>query len=302
MCKPTTIIRCGNLLGECVLWDERAAALWWTDILSKHLYRLDWSRQSLRELLLPERLGSFGFIADRPELIAAFESGVALYHPFQRTVQWLLRPDAQPVPWRFNDGRVDRQGRFWTGTMLESGALDGEAMLYRVDASCQVTCQERGLRITNGLCASPDGRRLYLADSARSIIYKYDLDPSSGALTNRKIFTQTASGVCPDGAAMDESGCLWSAHWGAGCVVRYRPDGSVDRVLRVQVTQPTCVAFGGSDLDLLFVTSARVGLTEETLMREPHAGDVLVYRVNVKGLPESRYRYDGGLVPESQAQ
>src|ERR1700676_3798392 len=108
--------------------------------------------------------------------MAAFESGLALYEPFRPSIRWLDRPETQPVAWRFNDGRVDRQGRFWTGTMLESNVPDGAAKLYRVDSHGQVTCHERGLRITNGLCTSPDGRRLYLADSARSIIYFYDLD------------------------------------------------------------------------------------------------------------------------------
>ena len=128
-----------------------------------------------------------------------------------------------------------------------------------------------------------------LADSPLRIIYCYDFDPASGKISNRRVFARTPQGAHPDGATVDAQGYLWSAHWGAGTVVRYAPDGEVDRVLAVPASQPTCVAFGGTELDLLFVTSARDGLSAQALAAQSGAGDVFVYKMDVKGLPDRRY-------------
>jgi sugar lactone lactonase YvrE len=264
--------------------------LWWTDIQSKELLRYDWATQRLERKALPHRLGSFGLVQDSDDIIAAFANGIALYHPESAALQWIAQPAAAHPHLRFNDGRVDRQGRFWTGTMIEGESATADASLYCVAADGATTEHEHGLRITNGICTSPDGGRLYLADSPRAIIYCYDLDPDSGTLLHRRLFARTSGGAYPDGANVDEHGCVWSAQWGGSRVVRYTPDGKIDQILEVPVSQPTCVAFGGPDRDLLFVSSARDELSSEQLAQQPHAGDVLVYRLGFKGLPEPRFR------------
>ncbi|MGH8262503.1 MAG: SMP-30/gluconolactonase/LRE family protein, partial [Steroidobacteraceae bacterium] len=161
--------------------------------------------------------------------------------------------------------------------------------LYSVDASRAVRCHVRGVRISNSLCTSPDGKLLYFADSPTRTIWVYDLVEPEGTLAGRRIFAQTPEGIAPDGASVDVDGCVWSAHWGGSRVVRYRPDGRIDRTLPVPTRQPSCVCFGGPDLDLLFVTTARENLDAATLRNEPHAGDVFVYRSGSRGLPESEY-------------
>jgi L-arabinonolactonase len=288
---PYAIIPAANVLGEGVLWDDAAAALWWTDIQSSELLRYDWKTERVERTKLPNRLGSFGLVEDSTDMIAAFADGIALYHPTTASLQWICRQSHGALHMRFNDGRMDRQGRFWTGTMIENDSADGEATLYCVNTDGVTVSHERGLRITNGLCTSPDGRRLYLADSPRSVIYRYALDPDTGTLSDRQVFARTSSGAYPDGANVDADGCMWSAQWGGSRVVRYTPDGRIDRTLEVPVSQPTCIAFGGPDRDLLFVSTARDGLSAQVLAAEPHAGDVLVYRVpGVRGLPEPRFR------------
>lgn len=288
---PHAVIPAANVLGEGVLWDETAAALWWTDIQSSELLRYDYATQRIERTALPDRLGSFGLVEGSADIIAAFAEGIALYHPQTSSLQWISRPSEAAAHTRFNDGRMDRQGRFWTGTMIEHDSAEGDATLYCVDTDGTTTSHERGLRITNGLCTSPDGRRLYLADSPRSIIYSYALDPDSGTLHDRRVFARTSDGAYPDGANVDADGCVWSAQWGGSRVVRYAPDGRIDKTLEVPVSQPTCVAFGGPDHDLLFISTARHGLSAQALRDEPHAGDVLVYRVpGVHGLPEPRFR------------
>jgi L-arabinonolactonase len=287
---PFDIFRVANIVGEGILWDWRRQLLWWTDIQGRRLYRHDWQQQMLKVLEIPERLGCFGLIAGSERLIAAFASGIALYDTEQASLEWLTLPEPLGPGLRFNDGRVDRRGRFWTGTMVEGGENTARASLYSVAGRGPVKSQLGGISISNGMCHSPDGTRLYFADSPTRTIYEYELHEPEGTLGPPRLFAQTPEGAYPDGATVDADGCIWSAHWGAGCVVRYTPDGRIDRTLRVPTCQPSCVCFAGPDLDVLCVTSAHEGLDAVVRDAEPHAGDVFLYRAGVQGLRESEYR------------
>jgi L-arabinonolactonase len=285
--KPVEIISVGNTLGEGVSWDAREERLWWTDIQERCLYRYDPRASSLKRYEVPERLCSFGFVENSERLIAAFESGLALYHPDSSHVEWIARPRHDAANMRFNDGRVDRQGRFWTGSMTE-GAAESKGKLYCLDGS-RLQVHLSNIAISNSICFSPDGKHLYFADTPRRVIQRYDFDVTRGIISNPQTFARTPEGAFPDGSSVDTSGHVWNAHWNAGRVMRYAPDGSISGEIQIPTSQPTCVAFGGHELDLLFVTSAREGLTAATLRHEPHAGDVFVYRLDVTGLPETCY-------------
>jgi L-arabinonolactonase len=291
---PIDIIAAGNGCGEGVVWDSRRQALWWTDIPGRRLHRYDWASRTARVFDTPERVGSFGLVAGSEQLITAFESGIALYNPQldpdPRELTWLARPQAGVRGVRFNDGRVDRRGRFWCGTMVEEEGCLETGNLYSIEGTQDVRCHVRGVRISNGICMSPDGSQLYFADSPSRTIHVYDLNEPAGTLGPARHFAQSPEGALPDGAAVDAEGYLWSAHWGGAAIARYAPDGSLERAIAVPATQPTCVCFGGPDLDLLFVTSAREGLDVATLDKEPNAGDIFVYRTGVRGLPEEEYR------------
>jgi L-arabinonolactonase len=287
---PIDIFRVGNIVGEGILWDSRRQVLWWTDIQTCRLYRYDWALQRQQTSHTPERVGSFGLIAGSESLITAFASGIALYDTQRQAVDWLARPATIAPGIRFNDGRVDRRGRFWSGTMVEDEQSAPLGCLYSIEGAGEPRCHLQGVKISNGLCSSPDGTQLYFADSPTRTISVYELIEPEGILGKRRIFAQTPEGAFPDGATVDVDGCVWSAHWGAGCVVRYTPDGRIDRTLQVPTRQPTCVCFAGPDLDILCVTSAREGLDETTLRAEPHAGDVFLYRTGTQGLPESEYQ------------
>jgi sugar lactone lactonase YvrE len=281
------IISVGNTLGEGISWDTMEERLWWTDIQERCLYRFDPRTSSLGRYEVPERLCSFGFVENSDLLIAAFESGFALYHPGSSHLEWIARLRHDAVNVRLNDGRVDRQGRFWAGSMTE-GHSEPRGKLYCLDgARLQVHLTD--IAISNSICFSPDGRHLYFADTPRRMIQRYDLDATRGVLSNPVTFVRTPEGAFPDGSSVDAAGHVWNAHWNAGRVVRYAPDGSISGEICIPTSQPTCVAFGGRELDLLFVTSARDGLTAKSLRREPRAGDVFVYRLDVKGLPDTRY-------------
>lgn len=284
-----------NALGEGVLWDDQARAFYWTDILERKLYRYHPAGDRLTHWNTPERLCSFGFVeGDAQSLIAAFESGIAFYQPESGRVEWLAKPETGVTGTRFNDGRVDRQGRFWSGTMIEGGRavdLQGNpvsAGLYRV-ARGECIQVESGIRISNSLCWSLDSRTQYFADSPAHAIYVYDFDPETGSPGNRRVFARTQAPVEPDGSCIDAEDHLWNAQWRGGKLVRYRPDGGTDLELPLPVIQPTCACFGGPDLNWLAVTSARVELSASESAQQPLAGALFIFETPYKGVPESRY-------------
>jgi L-arabinonolactonase len=283
------IISVGNTLGEGVSWDPIGERVWWTDVQERLLYRYDPLQGALKSFGLPERLGSFGFVEGSDEIVAAFESGLAIYHPESGALNWLARPEHAAKNLRFNDGRVDRQGRFWTGSMVEGAGLP-TAKLYCLRGE-QLDVRLTNIAISNSICFSPDGRQLYFADSPERTILRYDIDADTGAISNRAIFARTPPRAFPDGSNVDAQGYVWNAHWGAGRVVRYALDGSIDLEIEIPTTQPTCIAFGGKDLDLLYVTTARQGMSPDALAREPNAGNVFVYKPNIKGLADPRFAH-----------
>jgi sugar lactone lactonase YvrE len=284
--KLVTTLPTACHLGEGPLWNEQDGKLWWTDILARRLHRLDPASGAIETIDTPERLCSYAFLPEGGNrMLAAFETGLAYFDIETKSLEWIARAETLDSGRRFNDGRTDRQGRFWVGTMVENEPKAGSdsGVLFRLDRdglSAQAVC----VSISNSLCTSPDGRILYFADSPKQLIFAFDLDPDSGAISNKRIFAEVTEGY-PDGAVVDEEGCLWSARWGAGEVVRHAPDGSVVSRLKVPASQPTCPAFGGPDRKTLFVTSAREGLDDAALAADPEAGHLFVYQAEVAGLP-----------------
>src|SRR6187431_2077335 len=280
-------VPCANLLGEGVQWNHQDECFWWTDILAAKLYRYRISDKQLRTWDLPERLGCFTFAKNDSRILAAFASGFAWFDPESGSVEWIAKPEADVVGNRSNDGRCDRQGRFWMGTIVEQkNTPEQSSSLYCLDHNYSVGKHFSGLMISNSLCWSPDSRKLYHADSPTHSIRVYDFDAQTGELSNPEIFAHTEIGVEPDGACVDAEGFVWNAQWGGRRVVRYAPDGSKNFVLDMPVSQATCVAFGGKNLNLLAVTSARIGLNEEAMVQQPQAGNLFIFQTNVTGLPE----------------
>lgn len=294
MSELLEILAVGQLHGEGVQWNADDGCLWWTDISGCALHRYSLEQRRLQSFATPERLGCFAFVEGDARLLAAFATGFALFDPASGALEWLDRCEPAGSGRRFNDGRVDRQGRFWAGSMVEDAtrAEPYSAGLYCLGADGRAQLRETGIGIANGLCWSPDGRIMYFADSPRHAIHAYDFDPDTGGIGNRREFARTAPGVEPDGSCVDAEGCVWNAQWGAGQVQRYAPDGRVlERVETPGAMQPTCVAFAGPALDLLCVTTARIGLSPAALASQAHAGDVFIYRTGARGLAESRARW-----------
>lgn len=277
-------------LAECPVWDDRMQCLWWTDIQEQHLYRWDWRERDTKRFDLPERLGSFGLTECEDWLICAFASGFALFEPSRKAIHWLHKTEPDYRGIRMNDGRVDNRGNFWAGSMVENAVLAGNAMgsLYCLAPDGMVTRHLENLTISNAISFPLAGAALYFADTPTGRIERLDL----GENVTRKIFAMVDGMGYPDGAIVDADGCLWSAEWGGARLTSYFPNGKIKRLVGLTVSQPTCPAFGGPDLDLLFVTTAREGLDECALALEPDAGKVLILKPGIHGLPSPRFPLD----------
>lgn len=286
-----------NILGENVLWHPTEQAVYWIDIEAALLLRYQLASAEYSVFNLPQRIGSFAFLQPpesqgKPQdfpLVAAFADGFALYNPLTQALKWLSQPEAHLAGHRFNDGRVDRQGAFWAGTMVENAAVSTtQASLYRLATTGQAQPVLGNLCISNGLCWSLDGRTLYHADSPKHQIKQYPYDAASGTVGAGELFAETPENAHPDGSTIDAAGYLWNAHWGAGKVVRYRPDGAIDLELTLPVSQPSSVAIGGPNLDLLMVTSSKLGLSDRQLAEQPLAGNLFIYQLHgIQGVPEN---------------
>ncbi|NMP30176.1 SMP-30/gluconolactonase/LRE family protein [Thalassotalea sp. M1531] len=273
------ILAVKNLLGEGIVWHPDQQSLWWTDILTCKLYCYEWQHNNLIHYALPERLGCFGFTKDSQQIIAAFASGIALYNLNTSEVKWLARPELYNKGNRFNDGGVDRLGRFWAGTMVENKQLStAEGKLYYLKSNGECCVALDNIGISNALCWSTNGEGVYHADSPSHSIFKYQFDNDKG-LVNKQLFAETASGQVPDGACIDSIGHLWSAQWGGAQVIEYDIHGCAQQVIQLPVSQPTCVAIGGPNLDLLCITSAQQGLSKYELAKQPQAGNVFIYQL-----------------------
>lgn len=294
-CKLIYFVPVDNELGECVLWEDLTETIWWTDIENKKLFSLAYHSKILETYNLPARLGSFAMIEGGHTFLAGFETGLATYEPITGTLEWLEEIYKEGSGIRLNDGRVDRQGRFWVGAMVENispeNKLEIAASLYQYSGDRILTVRATNLQISNSLCWSPDGTILYFADSPTNIIYAYDMVPETGQIGNKRIFAITEAGVHPDGSCVDADGCVWNAQWGAGQVVRYTPEGRVDYILKIPSSQPTCVSFGGPDLNQLIVTSSKLDMNQADAIKYPHSGSLFIYETPYKGIPETRFKF-----------
>lgn len=267
-----------NILGEGPLWDPATKRLYWFDIKQALLYWGDPNTGNQGSWKLDCR-ASAAVIRKAGGLLLATERGLADFDPATGSLSIRVPLEAEPG-FRSNDGKIDVKGRFWWGTMDDD---DGKrpGVLYRYDPDGRLEAVVGDIHIVNTVSCSPDGRTYYLADSKRGVIWAFDMD-DAGGLSNRRVFVETEG---PDGSAVDADGYLWNAQWGSWRIVRYAPDGSLDRVVDVPVEQPSSCAFGGDDLTTLFITTAREDLSDEALARQPWAGSVLAFEAGVKGLP-----------------
>lgn len=277
-------------LGEGPHWSENEQTLYWVDIVNPALqsFAVDPSGQAdittLRRRPLSEQTGVV-VPAHSGGYIAASESGILGIDP-DMTLTTIAEPEADRPDNRFNDGKCDSRGRLWASSLSMKGEK-GQAALWRIDPDYRITRMLDGIDIGNGLGWNPDESLFYFTDSGKSTIYRYEFDIDSGTLGAMSVLVapdDSQPGV-PDGLAVDIEGFIWSAQWDGACIIRYAPDGSIDRVIKVPVHRPTSCAFGGKNGSTLFITSARVGLSDEQLAEAPLSGSVFAIESGTSGRP-----------------
>jgi sugar lactone lactonase YvrE len=272
-------------LGEGPLWHPIEKVLYWLDIYQSRLHRFD-PQSGIHEVTELGLMATSMGVRAAGGFVMSTKKGFALWEPGVRQFKIVGDPDPdENKDARFNDGKTDRQGRFWAGKMSSTPTNS----LFRLDPDLSIHRMESGIIISNGLGWSPDNKIFYYTDSDAKKIYAYDFDAESGAITQRRIFVevpQDAKEGVPDGLTIDVDGCVWSARWGGWKVVRYTPDGAIDSVIAMPVEFPTSCAFGGADLKDLYITSAWADVPPERRGEQPMAGDVFCLRSGVKGIAE----------------
>ena len=285
----TCVVDSANLLGECPVWCPRGKLLWWIDVARPCLRNFRPATGDSGSWPLPRPAGAIA-LREGGGLLIAFRRGFATCEVAGGDLVALRTSEADLGDARFNDGKVDCAGRFWAGTMDRKLARP-VGKLYRLDGDGRIDTQDRGFVVGNGMGWSPDNRTMYFTDTDAGCIYRYDFDAAAGRVSGRRSFVQVDAGPSHlDGLAVDGDGCVWTVLFGCSRIDKYSPEGRLVRSLHLPVKQPTACTFGGDDLKTLYVTTARMGMTDAEIAATPGAGGLWAIELDRPGQAESWFR------------
>ncbi|MBE2225513.1 MAG: SMP-30/gluconolactonase/LRE family protein [Anaerolineae bacterium] len=274
-------------LGEGPLWVAAENAVYWVDIPQQHVHRLSladgarqtWSFAVAVTSLSPRAQGGF---------VCTVRDGFAFLDLNTGTIEPIVLPEADLPGNRFNDGKVDGNGRYWAGTMDDRGELE-TGSLYRLDKDLSCHKMDENYIIDNGPTFSTDGKILYHTDSIKRTIYAFDLN-ETGDISNKRVFVQLPEeDGAPDGMTVDSENCIWLCHFGGSRITRYSPNGEILQVIPMPVPNITSCTFAGPELDTLYITTARLHMDEAALAKYPLAGSFFSCKPGVKGLPTTLF-------------
>jgi L-arabinonolactonase len=286
--QPRVVIASRNQIGESPLWSAAENALYWVDVEGRLIQRWTMRDQSVQRWQMAEPVGCIG-LRKRGGPVGASRTGFFFLDVASGTSTPIADPEADQPDNRFNDGKVDRRGRFWAGTRNFRDHSKNTGALYRLDPDLSVHRMEEGLGCPNGMAWSPDDRLMYLCDTWARKIFVYDFAVEEGVPHHRRLFAelQEAEGF-PDGLTVDTEGFVWNAHYNGWRVTRYAPDGRIERVLRMPVQHVTSLTFGGPECATLYITTAALRLSEEERKHQPLAGHVFALEAG-RGIPEPQF-------------
>ncbi|HAO99101.1 MAG TPA: hypothetical protein DCQ83_03540 [Fibrobacteres bacterium] len=274
------------ILGEGPLWVERENALYWVDVVGKQVHRLSladggkksWNFDTEVTSLAPRKQG--GFIGTVRHGFAFFDFSSDVVKP-----QLIVSFETDIPGNRFNDGKADVHGRFWAGTVDEANWRDETGTLYRMDRDLKIKEADAPYICSNGPAFSVDNKTFYHTETMKGTVYAFDFSPG-GEISNKRVFVKLKDGEGgPDGMTVDSEDCLWVCHFGGGRVTRYSPKGELLQTLMMPVPNVTSCTFAGKDLDTLFITTARYGMSDEDVANYPIAGSLFSVKPGVRGLP-----------------
>ncbi len=293
--EPTPIdidvaIHSENVIGESPIWCPKTQQLYLVDISGQKIHVFKPSDGTYRTFSLPDWVTSLS-TREKGGLVLSMRKTFAFFDTDTEKLDILTDPEPERIGNRFNDGKCDRQGRLWAGTMGAKDWLAASGALYRFDPDRRITRMQDKVKCSNGTGWSPDSRTMYYTESFRYGVFAYDFDPATGEIDNRRPFIALdpdANGF-PDGLTVDAEGFVWSAQPVFGRIVRYDPAGRMERIIALPVSRGTSCIFGGPDYRTLYITTATETLTDAHKAEEPLAGSVLVCEPGVQGIPETPF-------------
>jgi L-arabinonolactonase len=287
--EPRVVIASQNQIGESPVWSHSENALYWVDVEGKLIQRWQGGDGSMQCWKMDEPVGCIG-LREHGGLVGASLTGFFFLDIVTGKTTSISDPEAHLPDNRFNDGKMDRRGRFWAGTRNFRDHSKTTGALYRLDPDLSVHRMEEGLLCPNGMAWSPDDTLMYMCDTWARRIYVYDFDTDDGVLHNRRLFVELSENAgFPDGLTVDAAGFIWNAHYDGWRITRYAPDGKVDRIIRMPVRHVTSLTFGDTDFRTLYITSACLRLTDEQRRVQSTAGHVFALEAQTQGFPEPMF-------------
>lgn len=272
------VLETGCQLGEGLHWDAIANRLWLVDIHGRRIMRWQVGSPSWQEWSVSERVGWVLSATDSDEKLVGLQSGMAWMRlPGDGSdcnlLDWVAKPFPTGSPLRLNDAKTDARGRVWAGSLNNDDESRPDGRLFRLDENGRCDEVDGPYGVANGPAISPCQTLMLHTDSAARTIFAFDLDVAAGTLSNKRVWLRfSESDGYPDGMTFDAQGCVWVAHWGGACVSRFSAGGQLTHRVSLPTDHVTNVCFAGPNLDRLFVTTARQGLSAEQLSRQPAAG------------------------------
>jgi L-arabinonolactonase len=274
-----------DLLGEGPIWNELENKLYWCDNLRPCIHRYDPANGEVKTWPMKEEVGSLVFRKKDGKIVAGMKSGFAFLDLDAGTVDYIVNPEPETGNC-LNDGKVDRAGRYWCGTINRDLKTKNGA-LYRLDTNLTSHKMDYGVIASNGIAFSPDDKTMYFSDSRSAVVWAYDLDIASGEISNKRVFIENTK---VDGATVDTEGNYWCAHVHEWHVGQHDPKGRLIRKIKMPVRQPTMCTFGGEKFDILYVTSTRNFLQPDEAETTPLAGSLFaIHNVGARGYAEPRF-------------
>lgn len=282
------VLDCRNIHGEGIFWNVTDGRMWWTDIHGMALWWLEVASGKSGKINMADRVCCFA-PREGGGFVLALADGIAFFDLADGTTTLISEFEPENPDTRLNDGRTDRQGRFIVGGMNEGSGTPNSSVV-RVDRDGSISTLIEKVSCANSTCFSPDGTTMYFADTPEKTIRAYPYDPETGALGTPRIHAdfKDEPGL-PDGSCVDAEGGLWNAEWQGRRVVRVAPNGKIERVIEVPTWKPTCCAFGGPDLDVLYITTSRLASSATDLDSEPTSGGLFAVKPGVRGLEDAPF-------------
>jgi len=278
-----------NELGETPIWVPEEKLLYWVDIGSHMIFRID-VKTNEYESFKPDMPVRGLCRKSSGDWLVVTDAGLAFWDPSSNTCEFIIDPYENQPDLQFNDAAIDRQGRLVVGS-YNSNQLDApDGSLYRLDTDRTLHRLDKNLVLSNGIALSPDGKTLYVSEMFAHKITAYDYEIETGTAGNRRVFVAIPEDAGkPDGLTVDSQGFIWAAHWGGWRVTRYDPAGKLEREIRVPAELVTCIGFGGQNLDQLYITTAWYNLSDQQRKDQPLAGDLFRIQTDITGIVEPAF-------------